>query len=674
MKNFLLLFSILFGVSQLSIAQQFTDSNLPIIIINTDGAVEIPDYPRVLATMKIIYRGEGQRNYLTDKNNPLYLNYSGRIDIEVRGSSSQYVPKKQYGLTTRKADNVTNDNVSLLGLPTENDWILNSMAFEPSCIRDYLSYNLSRQIGEYATRTVYCEVVLNGDYRGLYVLQEKIKADDNRVDVMKITTADNTLPNVSGGYITKADKTNGDPIAWTMQSWFNSPVDYIHELPKPENVTTQQNSFIYDQFQKLEQCAAYNDVSPVNGYPAVIDIPSFIDFMLINELASNPDAYQYSTYFHKDRNGKLRAGPIWDINLSYGNDLFLWGYDRSKPNIWQFQDGGNDGSKFWRDLYYNTKFKCYLSRRWNELILPGQPLNLSSMESFIDQTVTYIREALVREQARWGTIGDHQAEIEGIKAFLATRIQWITANLGSYYACSNITVPSLVISKIMYNPPASTEFPNDDDLEYIEITNNGSQNEILTGVYFSGTGLVYQFPALSTIGAHKKVILASNAEVFKVKYGFTPFGQFTRHLSNSGQKIVLADAFGNVIDSVHYKDDLPWPDADNNGYHLELTDLSSDNALAVNWVASNTPPLSVEIPEASVIIKTSPNPVTGYLRIESTSEITSLRLYNLNGNLIYASTINCETADIDMSRYSSGIYILKVETANGSATEKIIKQ
>ena len=88
-----------------------------------------------------------------------------------------------------------------------------------------------------------------------------------------------------------------------------------------------------------------------DGYPSVIDIPSFIDFMILNEFSANVDGYQFSTFFHKERNGKLRAGPIWDFNLTYGNDLFFWGYDRSFTYGWQFDDGGNTGAKFWKDLF-----------------------------------------------------------------------------------------------------------------------------------------------------------------------------------------------------------------------------------------------------------------------------------------------------------------------------------
>ena len=195
-------------------SQTFTDSNLPIVIVNTDldpntGLPQvILDDPKILASMKIIKRPDGTRNYLTDQNTAAYLNYNGRIGIEIRGSSSQSLPKKAYSLTTLKADNIANNNVIILGMPSENDWILNGLAFDPSLIRDYLSYNLSRQIGNYATRTVYCEMVLNGEYIGLYVMQEKIKSNSERINVLKIATIDSTIPNVTGGYITKTDKTS----------------------------------------------------------------------------------------------------------------------------------------------------------------------------------------------------------------------------------------------------------------------------------------------------------------------------------------------------------------------------------------------------------------------------------------------------------------------------------
>jgi len=661
-------------------AQTFTDSNLPIVIITTDGGASIPNEPGVLGNMKIIYRGPGQRNYLTDQTNPDFLNYNGRIDIEKRGSSSQGLNKSNYGFTTLQADNSTNNNVSLLGMPEENDWILGGMVFDTALVRDHLCHTLFRKLGNYSSRTAYCEVVLNGDYRGLYVLEEKIKADDNRVDVIKIASTDNSGEALTGGYITKADKTTGgDPVAWTMNAYNSTPsnpvlANYIHHLPKPELVTTTQTNYIKGEFFRLESTAMNNNISPLNGYPSVIDVPSFIDFMIINEIASNPDAYQFSTFFHKDRNGKLRAGPIWDLDLSFGNDLKLWGYDRSKTNLWYFEDYYyNNGSRFWRDLFRNSTFKCYLSKRWNELTQTGQPLNIVTLETFLDQTYETISEAAAREYIRWSKLGSLEQRFNDIKTFLTARIAWMTTNLGSYANCSNVPVPPLVITRINYHPAISVQFPDDDKLEFLEIRNNGTTTVNLSGVYFLGTGLVYRFPENSTLGPHLCVIIASDIVSFQSKYGFTPYGHFTRHLSNSDESLILADAFGNIIDSVYYFDVSPWPDADGNGYYLKLADVDLDNSQATNWIASNDVITSGDEIPIMPVIQIYPNPVDDYLRIESESEILSLTINDIQGRTLLSVGVNCESYELDMRNFIKGTYIVRITTTISTYTEKIIK-
>ncbi len=665
----------IFIIFQTIHSQSFTDSNLPIVVINTDGGVEIPYEPKVLGVMKIIYRGPGQRNYLSDLANPAYLNYNGRIGIEIRGQSSTVSSKKQYGFTTFLANNISNNNVSLLGLPAENDWILNGMGFDSARIRDFLNYTLSLQLGNYASRTVYCEVVINNSYQGLYLLQEKIKADNNRIDIMKIGLADNYLPAVSGGYITKADKVSGDePVAWSMYTWYGAYIQYIHELPKPENATTWQTNYIKTQFEKLESTARDDNSSLQTGYPSVIDVPSFIDYIIITELASNPDAGTYSTYFHKDRNGKLRAGPVWDCDLSYGNDLKIWGYDRSKTTGWRMQDAENDGSTFWQDLFYNPEFQCYFTKRWNELIQPGQPLNYESLETLIDQTTIAITEAIARDYVKWNINKFHQVEIENIKVWIIERIGWIALHLGSYSACTNVYVPPLVIIRIMYNPQACEGYPDNEDLEFIEIKNNGSQAVDLTGIYFRGTGLVYQFPAGSSIEPQASLFLASNAAAFKSVYGFTSFSQFTRHLSNNSQQVVLADGFGNPIDIVQYDDELPWPDADSTGYHLKLISAGLDNNVASNWTASNESLTSVIYINKEKVPRVYPNPVSDKLIIESDIEIESLRIFDIQGRLLSTVSINSQIFELDFSKFAEGSYLVTLITKGKSYNKLVVKE
>jgi len=671
--------SFLFFIITTTDAQTFTDSNLPIVIITTDinpgtgKPYEIPDDPKIPATMKIIFRPDGSRNYINDQNNPGFLNYNGRIGIEKRGSSSQTIPKKPYGLTTLKDDKVANNNVSILGMPVENDWVLNSIAFDPSLIRNYLSYDLSRSIGNYAARGKYCEVVINGNYIGLYIFIEKLKVDSERINIVKMNTTDNYPPELTGGYVTKADKeTGGDPVAWGMQS-YSGWTNYIHHDPNPAEITSQQNNYIKNQFTSLQNAATAQNAQITNGYPSIIDVPSFIDFMLISELTSNADSYQYSTYFHKDRNGKLRAGPIWDFDLTFGNDLFHWGLNRSHTNVWQFNNGDNTGSRFWKDLFNDPTFKCYLTKRWKELNAASGPLNYFVIADRMDQLSKLVSEAMVRENRTWGTIPNQSGEVAKMKEWLQARINWLNTNLGSYSSCSNPVVPPLVISKINYNPLPVGAIKSD-DLEFIEITNKGTLPVNLTGLYFSQLGFTYQFPANSTIGAGKKLILAGDESSFKKMYGTAAFGRFTRDLSNKSEKLVLADAFGNVIDSVRYMDDQPWPvEADSGGYFLVLKDVNSDNSLAANWTFSSNLTVGIKDNPLETVVNIYPNPAQSKITIEGNQQqFNSFEIFDLNGRKMMVKTeINSNRFTIDVEKLIPAVYILKLNSNN---YESIVKK
>lgn len=663
--------------------QSFTDSNLPVIIIQTDTdpntgqPLEIPDEPKVPGNMKIIFRQDGSRNYVSDQNNEEHLNYNGRIGIEIRGSSSQLLPKKPYGLTTLEDDDQSNNNVSLLGLPQENDWVLNSLAYDPTLVRDYLSYELSRAIGQYASRGVYCEVMINGEYMGLYVLMEKLKVDADRIDVVKMEDTDNAPPEVTGGYVIKADKTNGkDPVAWQMVSNnpYGTPVDYIFDHPKPNNATPQQHDYIHNRFTTFQNLMTAQNQSIVDGYPSVIDLPSFIDFMIINELAGNVDAYQFSTYFHQDRNGKLRAGPVWDFNLTFGNDLW-WGagYGRGKTDVWFFDDSANNGSAFWLDLYEDDVFKCHLSRRWQELTAKNQPLHYDIITQSIDEITSRIAEAAGREKSTWNAIGSQQDSIAAMKSWLQQRMAWMNQQLNDYSSCENPKTPALVISKIHYHPQA-TEQHDQKDLEFIKITNHSNQTIDLTGIYFRELGLTYQFPANSSTGPQQPIFLASNAAVFEQVHGFAPFGQFTRNLSNKSEDLVLVDAYGNIIDRVEYHDSDPWPEqADGNGPYLQLVSLSADNNVGSNWIATDEE-LSMNEKGFDNVATIFPNPATTNLSVQSELKVSSYEISDLEGRIIKRETVESNSFSINIQPLSQNAYILKLTFSDGtSESQKFIK-
>ena len=130
----------------------FQSSNLPIVILDTNGN-DIPTEPKIPATIKIIKRPNSERNYVSDANNSDYIDFEGPIQIEIRGASSTIFSKKQYAFTTFD-DSGNKDNVKLLGMPKENDWILSGIAFDTLFMRDFLSYKLSNLVGQYAAKTL----------------------------------------------------------------------------------------------------------------------------------------------------------------------------------------------------------------------------------------------------------------------------------------------------------------------------------------------------------------------------------------------------------------------------------------------------------------------------------------------------------------------------------------
>ena len=675
MKKSIIVF-LLFLLSLSVMAQTLTDSNLPIVVIETDGGINIPDEPKVSGTMKIIWHQDGSRNYMTDIDNPEFLNYDGRIGIERRGSTSQtMLNKKPYALETREDDDVTNRNVSVLGMPKENDWVLNSLAFDQTGMRDVLAYELSNRLGQYASRSVYCEVVINGDYKGLYAFMEKIKPDKNRVNIEEMDQTCNNYPEVTGGYITKADKSNGDPVAWTMQGygggWWGNYIDFIHHYPKPADITNAQSNYIHSVFTDLASVANHHNTSITSGIPSVIDIPSFVDFLMIAEYTSNVDVYAFSTFFHKDRMGKLRAGPVWDYNLAFGYDAFG---NRSKYNVWQFNNEDNTGPKFWKDLFDTNLFRCYFAKRWFELTEPGQPLNYDFVCNRIDEIDALIAEAIPRDNQRWNQMNQHAQYVNNMKNWLQLRTDWLNQNIGSDDGCSDVDLPPLVISKIHYHPMDWWNI--DGDLfEFIEITNNGDEEVDLTGVYFRELGVTYQFPDNAYIAGRQAIVLCSDSLMFTEYYNTIPFGQYTRKLDNKSENLVLADAWGNIIDQVHYSDSLPWPmEADGEGPYLELKDLDSDNSLPENWgIGDDLTKIDKFIEDQNIALY--PNPTSGKIHIAFSENAIHCQIIGLMGNVLQETSPSSPDFELDLSGLPSGMYLVKVQFADERiAFRKVVKR
>lgn len=430
----------------------FESSNLAIFIIDTEGQF-IVDEPKTTVNLKVIYNGEGERNFLSDSAN----DYDGKIGIERRGSSSQSLyDKKSYAFETRMADG-TNNNVSLVGLPKENDWILYGPYGDKSLIRNAMAYQLAGEIMEYAPRFQFCEVVINNAYQGVFLLLEKIKRDKNRVAVSKMEPEDNDGVAVTGGYIVKLDKDTGQDIeGWTSPY---KPRDgafqetfYQYHYPKAEDITVDQAYYIENYIRDWERLMkepdpVFND--SLQGYSQYIDPATFIDFILVNELCKNVDAYRLSTYLYKDREGtedpRLKAGPVWDFNLGFGNVDFCAG---PSPQGWVLNYNNICPDDFWLIPFYwdklmsDQRFILALRARWWEL-----RENLWSKDRIsimIDGMREQLNEAQQRNFQRWDVLGEYVwpnsfvgdtygEEIDFLKDWLMDRIDWIDGAVTNFY-------------------------------------------------------------------------------------------------------------------------------------------------------------------------------------------------------------------------------------------------
>ena len=414
----------------------FSSSDLPIVMIDTRG-VEIPDEPKIAATMSVIDNGPGQRNAVTDTPN----NYDGAIGIEVRGASSQSFPKTQYGFETRDAAGDGQD-VALLGLPEEEDWILYAPYSDKSLMRNVLAYHIAQATGHYASRTRYCEVVLNGQYQGVYVLEEKIKRDDNRVDINKLKEDEIEGDDLTGGYILQIDRGNEGPGgSWTSpyRSSGGGDVRYEYDDPDGDDLVQGQKNYIrtfVTGFEALMASPGY--ANPQTGYAATIDVRSFVDFILLNEVAKNVDAYRLSTYLYKDKDSidpLLHAGPAWDFNLGFGNANYD---DAAVTSGFQIDRAG--GAPFWwKKLANEPAFRDSLEARWAEL--RRGVLHLDTLAAFIGTTSARLGEAETRNFQRWPVLGTYvwpnayvgrtyADEVRYLRTWTAARVGWLDTQFG----------------------------------------------------------------------------------------------------------------------------------------------------------------------------------------------------------------------------------------------------
>lgn len=366
---------------------------------------------------------------------------SSRNGARIRGSSSAGFAKKSYGIETWGEDNADKD-VAILGLAEDSDWILNGpFLFDDTYIHNAFINEISNRIGRWAPRTRAVEVFFNQnggkldytDYAGVYMLTEKIKSGKNRLDIAGIEPGDNAGTALTGGYIFKIDRADGGEYSWTIPGTAlgtlpnqESGQSLVLVEPDPDFDTTQQQNYIRNTAIQPWNDALFAERGTVptfqiRNYRNHIDAAAFVDHHLLNSLAYNVDALRLSAFYHKDREGKIEAGPIWDFDRALGSDD---GRD-SNPSSW-----GNIGYFFdrdwWNGLFRDPQFVQEVVDRWWELRQPGREFERPALHLLADQMGAQIgNTAGARDAARWGenaaSGGVYLNEVTAMKTWLTSR-------------------------------------------------------------------------------------------------------------------------------------------------------------------------------------------------------------------------------------------------------------
>ncbi len=410
---------------------EFT-SDLPLIILENFQGGRPPQNVFQNGFMTIIEPETGARSELTG-----VPTLQSRVGLKVRGSSTSGRPKPSLSLEAR-GEYDEGLGITPLGLPRDSDWVLwGPYNFDLSLIHNPFIYELSNQIGRYAPRTRFVEVFLNtgggalraDDYFGVYALTEKIKRDDDRVDVAKLFPEHDREPNVTGGYVLKIDR--ADP----GDSGFSSAGQTVRYVSPKESLIEQSERDAQERYIRgffTEMGRALNGSSfkdPETGYAKYIDVDAAIDHHLLNVLAFNVDALRLSGYMHLPRGGKLTFGPIWDFDRALGSTD---GRD-SNPATWRSQSGDR-GTDFFNYPWWNRMFRDidffqkYIDRFQS---LRRAQFSEGHMNQIVDDMADELMEAQQRNLDRWNQrprsqFGrTYQGEIDYLKRWLASRVSFM---------------------------------------------------------------------------------------------------------------------------------------------------------------------------------------------------------------------------------------------------------
>lgn len=422
-----------------SIEPEHFSSHLPIISINTSGK-EIPGKPGLnerisnIADSSISAEAEifDEKNVLNSLTSPASV--ESDASIRVRGNSSRKFDKSSYLLKFTDSSGNSAD-LEIMGMEKNSTWILNGPFLDKTLMRNYMWYNLSGEIMEWAPDVRFCELFINNKYQGVYVVTEQIGVSEGRINIAEYEDGMK-----SSGYIICADRAGVNVEKYAdMFTVYTGKTDSRIEIKYPgkSKINDSIAGYISKDFSEFEKALySYNYSSPTLGYRKYIDVDSFVNYFIINEVSQNSDAGLYSTFFYKDINGKIKM-CVWDFNNCCDNLI-----DEQQPMTGFFLVERPWFEMLCRDKY----FISHVIERYHEL--RKTCLSDDTIKQKIDDISDYLGTAAERNFQVWGytfetkydmtardgrPVSSYDEAIEQYKKRLIGRMRWLDKNIDSLY-------------------------------------------------------------------------------------------------------------------------------------------------------------------------------------------------------------------------------------------------
>ena len=371
-------------------------TGLPVVYINTENSVDITSKDNyVKGTIRIVEDIETRTSGMV---------FESVMKIKGRGNTTWTLPKKPYKM---KFD----EKVSLLGEPADKEWVLLANYTDKTSLRNETAFHMGRMSNlDYTPRTHFVEVILNGVYNGTYQLCEQLKIASARVNVG------------DDGYLLEIDaKAAEDDITFDV-AHIGEPINI-----KDPDVEVGEEAYNYVvQYLQLADEALFSEnfADPTNGYAKYLDVESFVDWYLINEIAKNNDAiFWTSCYMNLSRGGKLKMGPLWDFDIAFGNINYN-GSDK--------YDGFRIKTVAWYTrLFQDPNFVKKIKERFAYFCE-----NREKIYAEINANAVYLKYAVVENNNKWKTLytytwpnkmiwGAYENEVQSMKIWLEKRFDWL---------------------------------------------------------------------------------------------------------------------------------------------------------------------------------------------------------------------------------------------------------